>query len=108
MGELEVSADCKPPGLSRDNALLSRDTDANVRARARAVDCTEALAEQVAGYVADSLAANTKRAYVSDLAHFVRWGGSVPSGDTFIGSYLAAHAGNPQRGHFGPPTVVNL
>src|SRR5271157_2957623 len=34
---------------------------------------------------------NTRRAYLSDLAHFERWGGKVPATDELIASYLAVH-----------------
>jgi integrase len=57
------------------------------------INCTTTVPlERVADYVRQSLADNTRRAYLSDLAHFEQWGGSVPaSGDT-VASYLAAHA----------------
>lgn len=41
--------------------------------------------------VRSSLARNTQRAYLSDLAHFEAWGGSLPSDPVQIASYLAAH-----------------
>jgi integrase len=79
--------------LTSDNPYLSRPkTDPFSPSPASAVDCTSCLAEQVAGYVADSLAANTRRAYLSDLAHFEGWGGRIPADDTLVASYLAAHA----------------
>ncbi len=46
----------------------------------------------VTDFVRDSLADNTWRAYVSDLAQFERWGGSIPATDTTVASYLAEHA----------------
>ena len=47
--------------LTRDNLLLSRPTNAPLTiAPARAVDCISNLPERVAGYVADSLADNTR------------------------------------------------
>jgi len=49
------------------------------------------LSDDVAGYVRDSLAENTRRAYLSDLAHFEAWGGTVPATPDVIASYLAAH-----------------
>jgi integrase len=51
------------------------------------------LPEAVAGYVRNSLASNTQRAYLGDLAHFEAWGGSVPASAEMIASYLAEHAG---------------
>jgi hypothetical protein len=58
----------------------------------RAINRTTDLSDDVAGYVRDSLAENTRRAYLSDLAHFEGWGGCIPASDTMIASYLAAHA----------------
>ena len=73
--------------LTSDNPYLSRVTnDSFCR------DQTNALPDQVASYVAESLAENTRRAYLSDLAHFEGWGGCIPSSDTMVASYLAAHA----------------
>jgi integrase len=51
------------------------------------------LPQAVADYVRDSLASNTQRAYLGDLAHFEAWGGSVPASGEMIASYLAEHAG---------------
>jgi integrase len=43
-------------------------------------------------YVRDSLADNTRRAYLSDLGTFERWGGSIPASAECVAAYLAAHA----------------
>ena len=69
--------------LTRDNPYLSRPTLA---------DGSQELAELVATYVQDSLAENSHRAYLSDLAHFENWGGSLPSSDKMLASYFASHA----------------
>ena len=50
------------------------------------------MPDAVAGYVRDSLAENTRRAYLSDLRHFEAWGGSLPASPATIAAYLAAHA----------------
>jgi integrase len=47
----------------------------------------------VAQYIAESISANTRRAYASDLGRFRKWGGRVPATDRLVASYLAAHAG---------------
>jgi hypothetical protein len=60
--------------LTSDNYYLSRPNPGLVHGSA--VDGTD-LAEAVAGYVRDSLAENTRRAYQSDLRHFELWGGSL-------------------------------
>lgn len=48
--------------------------------------------EAVLGYVRDALSENTKTAYRTDLQRFLAWGGSIPSTDKVIATYLAAHA----------------
>jgi len=50
------------------------------------------LAKEVAALVQNSIADNTRRAYLSDLAQFESWGGCIPTTDTMLASYLAAHA----------------
>jgi integrase len=52
-----------------------------------------APAKTVSAYVSAATAKNTRRAYRSDLDHFLAWGGSVPSTPDQIAAYLAAHAG---------------
>jgi integrase len=43
-------------------------------------------------FVRDSLAENTRKAYLSDLCEFERWGGSIPSSAETVAAYLAARA----------------
>ena len=43
--------------------------------------------------VAAATAANTRRAYESDVRHFQRWGGVIPATDELVARYLADHAG---------------
>jgi integrase len=50
------------------------------------------LPETVASYVGDSLAPNTHRAYLNDLAEFERWGGSIPASAETVAAYLADRA----------------
>lgn len=50
------------------------------------------LPNSVRALVRDSVAANTRRAYASDLAHFLNWGGSLPSKPQQIAEYLASLA----------------
>jgi integrase len=50
------------------------------------------LSGDVATYVRDSLAPNTRRAYLSDLEEFKRWGGSIPASAEAVASYAAARA----------------
>lgn len=44
-------------------------------------------------YVRESLATNTRRAYLSDLDHFAASGGSIPATPETVAAYLAEHAG---------------
>jgi integrase len=69
--------------LTRDNPYLSRPT---------LPDGSQELAELVATYVQDSLAENSRRAYLSDLRQFEAWGGALPATAETIAAYLAAHA----------------
>ena len=50
-------------------------------------------ASTVSAYVSAATAKNTRRAYRSDLNHFLAWGGALPSTPEQIATYLAAHAG---------------
>jgi integrase len=74
--------------LTSDNFYLSRPKVVP----GSAVNCTE-LPDTVARYVRASLADNTRRAYLSDLAHFESWGGRIPASPETVARYLAAHAG---------------
>jgi integrase len=57
-----------------------------------AAKCNGYASAEVERYVSGSLAANTKRAYLSDLDHFGAWGGTIPATPSVLASYLAAHA----------------
>ncbi|MDD4962438.1 MAG: site-specific integrase [Gallionella sp.] len=50
------------------------------------------LSPQVRKYLQASLSDNTRRAYSNDLAHFIKWGGRIPSSPARIASYLTEHA----------------
>jgi site-specific recombinase XerD len=79
--------------LTLDNLLLSRPkNDAENPSDALSVSCTRAAPETVADYVRESLARNTRTAYLSDLSHFESWGGRIPVTPETIASYLVAHA----------------
>jgi integrase len=49
---------------------------------------------QAAVYVSASLANNTKKAYASDLSHFMMNGGSLPASTEVVARYLANHGGS--------------
>lgn len=80
--------------LTRDNLLLSRSKNEHVLAPFQNLQLLSNLdcPTSVADLVRDSLAMNTRRAYLSDLAHFEGWGGHIPASDTLVAAYLAAHA----------------
>lgn len=54
-----------------------------------AVNCTD----PVRLYVRQSVSENTRRAYRSDIDHFLAWGGLIPAPNILVAEYLAAHAG---------------
>src|SRR4051794_18731929 len=79
--------------LTHDNPLLSGVTNPVENAFSpSAVNCTEALDPDVALYVRNSLAGNTKRAYLSDIAAFEVWGGRIPPSPDSVARYLASNA----------------
>lgn len=43
-------------------------------------------------YLRASLSSSSRKAYLSDLSHFLGWGGSIPAGPEMVAAYLAAHA----------------
>jgi integrase len=79
--------------LTSDNIHLSRTKTPQIAMLSEVARSGNApLDERVASLVRDSVADNTRRAYLSDLAHFESWGGQVPATDQLIAAYLAAHA----------------
>ncbi len=83
-------------GITFDNIHLSKPIFAGSQAT-RAADCNRALVHgctdpKVIEFIIAATASNTHRAYQSDLAHFLAWGGSIPAGPDLVAEYLAAHA----------------
>jgi len=81
-------------GLTSDNPHLS---DPNKVCTAAPLtinedDFTDALGK-ARDYVRESVAPNTRRAYLCDLAHFETWGGVIPASPELVAGYLAQHAG---------------
>jgi len=72
--------------LTRDNIHLSRPT--KTASNGDAVQCRPTASDYVRASVAD----NTRRAYRSDLKHFLDWGGTLPATDVLVADYLASHA----------------
>lgn len=79
--------------LTRYNLHLSRPTRGEESdEQSFAINCTSTMLGTVADYVRESLAQNTRLAYLSDLAHFEAWGGRIPSNPETVAEYLVAHA----------------
>ena len=79
-------------GLTRDNLLLSSPKNPdNPAAGPFAVDCKTAP-ERIADFVRESLAPNTRAAYLADLAHFENWGGQIPAEPETVAAYLCSVA----------------
>jgi integrase len=79
--------------LTRDNPLLSSlKKIENPAAGPIAVVCTEEATGAIADLVRESLAPNTRAAYLADLAHFEGWGGRIPAEPETVAAYLATHA----------------
>jgi integrase len=90
-------------GLTRDNPHLSEPTSVvrpNHLATAFAVNCKWAaegadaeIADKVRRLVQAATSANTRRAYLSDLAHFLLNGGCLPATAADVAAYLARFGG---------------
>ena len=65
-------------GLTSDNAELSKPRNP-VQLIAPVGSTAVIPASEVSAYVSAATAKNTRRAYRSDLDHFLAWGGSIPS-----------------------------
>ncbi|WP_081852022.1 site-specific integrase [Pseudorhizobium marinum] len=50
------------------------------------------LPDHVREYLEQSIGANSRRAYASDLKRFRKWGGKLPSDATVLATYFADHA----------------
>jgi integrase len=79
--------------ITSDNIPLSEPTPhADVSAPSTnpvADACTDPM---VLHFIEAATAPNTRRAYDSDLKHFLAWGGALPASPDVIARYLAAHA----------------
>ena len=76
--------------LTSDNSLLSRPTIGTLEQSDQSdIDCIGTVSD----YVKQAVSENTRRAYRSDLTHFLGWGGTIPATDQMVAAYLANHAG---------------
>jgi integrase len=81
--------------LTRHNLHLSGPTMLDDRALSSICEIkgtSTYLPSTVADYIRESLAENTRAAYLSDLAHFEGWGGQIPAAPETVAEYLVAHA----------------
>lgn len=53
---------------------------------------TSNLNPVIARFVNESLSDSTRLAYLSDLLHFEKWGGSIPATSDAVATYIAEHA----------------
>jgi integrase len=84
-------------GITSDNIHLSEPIRAGLLSPNAVVsnplsfqECADA---KVLEFIAGATSVNTRRAYESDLRHYIAWGGKIPSTDRLIARYLADHAG---------------
>jgi site-specific recombinase XerD len=90
---LTSDAGILPTVITRDNFHLSKPIQVDA-ARQTAVSnplslCTDS---DVLRFVEAATSTNTVRAYASDLAHFLAWGGTIPADSQVLAQYVAAHA----------------
>jgi integrase len=87
----EALSKMEPELLTPDNPQLSEANNEPCEVDLSANDCTQQI-DKVHAYVRESLASNTRRAYLSDLDHFGAWGGCIPATPEMVALYLAEHA----------------
>lgn len=78
-------------GLTRHNPYLSR-LNRKHQTNISEINFTDLAPLGVEDYVRESLSSSTRTAYLSDLAHFQNWGGSIPTTPERVAQYLVAHA----------------
>lgn len=89
--------------LTPDNFQLSSLTNVGDGGQEHhiAINCNPTeLPHEVLNFIRGSRADNTRRAYASDLKHFMAWGGTIPASQEELASYLAA-----QAEHLAPATL---
>lgn len=75
--------------LTPDNIQFSKVKNEGGGGSIFAINCNIAI---VNDYIASVVTDATRRAYRSDLAHFLKWGGSIPASKEKIAAYLASQA----------------
>lgn len=75
--------------LTPDNIQFSKVKNKGNGESIFAINCKISI---VNDYIASVVTDGTRRAYRSDLAHFLTWGGSIPASQETIAAYLASQA----------------
>ncbi len=78
--------------ITPDNLHLSEPTPLVAVATAATPIGFACADARVLHFIEAATAPNTRRAYDSDLKHFLAWGGSLPASPDVVARYLAAHA----------------
>jgi integrase len=90
---LTSDAGILPTVITRDNFHLSKPIRADMALRVAASNPISLSTDpEVLRFVEAATAKNTVRAYDSDLAHFLAWGGSIPADPRIVAKYFAAHS----------------
>lgn len=85
------------PAITSDNIHLSEPIQSGLQIN-NADNCTRAPAHgctdpKILEFIAAATSSNTRRAYQSDLAHFIMCGGCIPAAAQQVARYLADQAG---------------
>ncbi|WP_428697250.1 site-specific integrase [Stappia sp.] len=81
------------PGHTSDNIHISEPQNGGVAfANSVAINCNSEAEKRLERLTSASLAENTKRAYLADLAHFVSAGGEFPATPEMVAIYVSAFA----------------
>jgi integrase len=89
---LSVDAGAPPTAVTFDNINLSKPIRANVQGTYAGDPRSLSTDPEVLRFVEAATSTNTVRAYDSDLAHFLAWGGTIPADSQILSQYVAAHA----------------
>ena len=90
---MSVDTCIAPAVITCDNFHLSKAIPTRSATGASASNLLSACADsKVLAFVAAATSVNTHRAYESDLAHYLSWGGCIPSAPQLVAQYLATHA----------------
>ena len=77
--------------LTLHNPLLTRLKNGDLT-HFPALNDNPELTDEARAYVQESLASNTRIAYLSDLKHFKTWGGQIPASPEMVAEYIVAYA----------------